>query len=299
MRHCIARSIPTMIAIGVTAIANSCAGAPYIIDPTLSSVTVAIFDHGTGIPLTIPQSPGSDTTNVFGTVDVTVAGGNITFNSTNNIVYGNQATPQLPGPGGGVVTNGTITVSPDPAFVGSGIANWGLQFIVPTNTNILLDPTFPNAAVAGWGDISNGIVDLTGIAPIAGGVFPASTLLSSIFQGNLEYNFNAINANYPTPPAFGLPFTSGSTSLAGGSGLNSLAGNGSLVGNTLTIPVGTIGQIAGNGLLVDLVLTGKIVARAAPEPGAIVLAIVGMIGFIPFVRRYRTCRDQGTSLAKS
>ena len=274
------------LSICVTACAVSVsAGTIYTIDPALSYLQISVQSQG--VPLTTAQYPGSDSTSLSGTLDVSVGGGNITFNSSpGSIVFANQVLPVAPGPGGGNPSPGTITAFPDQPGAGLGVGQYGLNLIVPNDPGDPLNPD--TAAIIGYADIASALASLLGSSALVGTSFDTTGLTVSTDAGNLDYNLN--NGNGDGPPQTSTPFITGTTGIGGNSGAIAGAGNGSLItvgpGSTITIPV-LVDVLVDTGLIVvDAIFQGQIVAHAAvPEPSTFALAGLGLVALIPVARR--------------
>lgn len=281
--------------LAISAFGQVAQGTTYTIVPGLSSLNVGIFSAG--VPITTPQFTGSDTASLSGTLDATIGGGNITFNSSpGSITFGSQA-GIYPDAAGGTQAPGTTSPLPDlppndPNVGNSQIANYGLILIVPSDPSDPLD--LNTAGIAGYAAIDSALASLLGSAALSGGSFSAAGLTVSTDAGHLDYNLNNGNGDYSPPDQnfqTGSPFTNGTTGIGGNSGLNSLAGNGSVttVGTlqTITVPI-NVDVLVDTGLIkVDAIFTGSIVATAVvvPEPGTFALAGLGLIALIPVARR--------------
>ncbi len=223
----------------------------FTINTALSSESVTILSGGT--PISTAQFPGSNTTSLFGTMSVDTSGGNVQLISTNDTNLNLQALPVAPAPGGG---------APFPA-VGSGPGDIGLNLYAPVSF----------AAIRGAiGDETSGAI------PLVGNAFDASQVTLLQFTGTLDYNLSGLGGSFAT--------LIGTTSIAGGSALNTATG-GTLttVGNleTLTIPLLVDIPIhvpvgGGSGFItLDNIVTGTIVATAlVPEPSSLMLAALGI-----------------------
>lgn len=260
----------------------------YDVDPDNSYLSIAILDHSTQNQLTSAQVDGSDLTSLGGSFDVTFGSGTITFNSSNNITFGNQSTDMQPAIGGGSASAGTGD-NPYPADPGSGAANYGLYFTVPND----FDNPDAGLALAGVAAIRGALTDVTSSAiSLSDGLFDASQLTMSLPNGHTALDFN-VNLGDGTPLANG-------TSFVDGSGANSETFG--EVGTIFGVPfVGfyidlDIHTTAG-GLDLDVVLQGQIVgslesgggviAVPVPEPETLALAVVAAVCFVPVLRRRR------------
>lgn len=264
--------------------ASSASAAIYTIDPTQSSLQVSVF--ASGVPLTQAQFTGSDVTSLSGTLDVVIGGGNLTVNSTpSSVTFANQANPVAPGPGGGVPTPGTVNALPDLPAAGLGVGNYGFELIVPGDPS---DPSqwlnLDTAGIVGYADISAALASLAGTVAISGGVFSPNGLTVSTDAGALDYNLNQGNGD--GPPQTSSPFINGTTGIGGNSGVVAGAPNGSVIGNTLIIPIFVDVPVNTGLFIVDAVFSGTIVATTAvPEPSSIALAGLGLVALIPVIRR--------------
>lgn len=286
--RCIKYRYLTAVVIACVAACGTRASATiYTIDPTLSTLQVAVY--ASGVPLTTAQFPGSDITSLGGTLDATVGGGNIIFGAT-TISFADQALPVAPGPGGGSPSPGTVTAFPDQPSAGLGAGNYGLNLIVPGDPS---DPTQwlnpDTAGIIGYADISAALASLTGSSVIAGGIFSPDGLTVSTTGGALDYNLNQGNGD--GPPQTSSPFINGTTGIGGNSGAIAGATNGSLVTagplSTLTVPILVDVPVNTGLFVVDAIFTGQIVATAVtvPEPSTIALSGLGLAAMLPLIRR--------------
>jgi hypothetical protein len=130
--------------------------------------------------------------------------------------------------------------------------------------------------VSGSAAIRDFILGLSsGAIPLAGGTtFGLPPITLDITSGSLDYNVT------------GLLTAQGNASIVGESA-NPTAGVGTLIGDTLTIPVSvTITFPLTTGVNADVVLLGQIVAtEVIPEPGTIAMLGMGIIGLVAVGRR--------------
>jgi len=275
----------------------------YTIDPAQSSLHIQIFaqdpnDATNLVPVSLPQTPGSDTSALSGTILADTTGGNIALTANNNIQFANQALPQGPAANGGIDSPGApFDGDPSPPFTGlpsqpnAGLetANYGLQLIV------FNDPTDPldvyNAAILGLSAISNALGAISGTSPLSGGSFNAAPLSLTVANGNLAYNLN-LGDGTPLGPTGANLLPPGTTNIGGTtSPMDATVGNGSVmtVGplQTITIPVSV--TVVENVSIATLyaVFTGTVVASAVvvPEPSTFALAGFGALALIPVIRR--------------
>ena len=273
-----------IVALNATLVASRVGAAPitYTISAAQSHLTIGAVNQG--IPLTIAQSTGSDTTSLSGSILAEIGGGSISLLSHNSITYNNQASLQSPGVGGGFASAGAPANGfssppglPLPSFPGSGPAAYGELFIIPNDLSDSLDVN--NSTLVGYVALRSLLSDITGATPLNAGSFTTDALSLKIIAGNLDYNLNNGTGD-------GSPFTHGFASVGGNSGANSGAGNGSVVTaggfQTITIPIRLDVPVNTGLFAFDLIITGQIVAQAAivPEPGTFGMAGVGLIGVI-------------------
>ena len=247
-----------------TAVVSMVLGSParatpflFTIDNSQSSLNISVYIGGSpddgGTLITSPQTPGSDTTTISGTINVDVTSGSLQFLTTGDTNYDLQSVDQAPLPGG------------DP---GTAPAQYGLNIAVGT-------------LETGVGAVRGMVTDATS-DPIglASGTFDASQVMLSISTGGLDYNLTGFS------PA------SGNADLTGNSGTNAATGglytsDGSTA--TLTLPVYVdvpvtvmVGTLA---LPLDAILQGQIVATAAvPEPTTLSLLALGLLGLVGWAR---------------
>ena len=154
--------------LAITAFSHVAQGTTYTIDPTQSSLQISVLSQG--VPLTLPQFSGSDVASLSGTLDATVGGATITFNSSPSSIAFSSQSGIYPDAAGGSLANGTVNALPDTAPVTPNIgstqtANYGLILIVPS------DPTDPlnldTAAIAGYAAIDSALASLLGTAALA------------------------------------------------------------------------------------------------------------------------------------
>jgi len=260
-----------MVAIGSRASADS----SYIIDPTQSYVTVGIYNDSPlngGLELSIPQQLGSDTSALTGFLNALVSGGNISFGGGSSIgltTFGSNLLPDA---------NGGDSTGPDPANTGGAPAQIGLELLG-----------------LGYASINGGTMDITGGAtPVTAGVFDGTQQSVALLSATLAYWIDAsslgqgviFGSDVVAPPAQSAQ--NGVDHLG-----NSTYQLGTVVGNTITIPIFADVVENINPLTVDVVFTGQIVATLAPvvpEPSTFVLGSIGLVGSVLAYRVRRSAR---------
>jgi hypothetical protein len=268
------------------ALARCATADTYDVDSDNSYLSIAILDHSTQNQLTSAQVDGSDLTSLGGSFDVTFGSGTITFNSSDNITFGNQSTDMQPAIGGGSPSAGSGD-NPYPADPGSGAANYGLYFTVPND----FDNPDAGLALAGVAAIRGALADITSSAiSLSDGLFDASQLTMSLPSGHTALDFN-VNLGDGTPLVNGTSFVVGS-----GANSETFGEVGTLFGTPFVgFYVDLDIHSTSGGLDLDVVLQGQIVgyveagggamATPVPEPSALVLAVVAVVGLLPVLRR--------------
>jgi hypothetical protein len=274
-----------LAAFGIIAMGSRASADTYTIDEANSSVTAAVYlggppDAGGG-QITEAQLPGSDTSALFGTLNADVSGGNISFGGGSSISLTSFPTVLLPD------ANGGDSSSPDPA--GTGGATWqiGLQTNDLANAN----------GLQGYIGITNGTLDITGAAtPLSGGSFDATAQTISLLTANLGYWLNLNIPGVFTGVVYGAETVAPPTGTAQ-NGVDSAGYSnyqqGSVVGNTIILPIFADVQQAVSGITVDVIFTGQIVAIrqvAVPEPSTFVLGSIGLVGSVLAYRVRRSAR---------
>jgi len=266
-------------ALGMAAIGNSAsADTSYTIDPTLSSLSVAVYlggPPGIGTLVTVPQSGTSDTTQLSGTLNATI-GGNISFGGGSNVIYGYQAGNFLPDANGGTPSN------PDPAMTGGA----------PAQIALALDPT--TGLGTGYIAIGSSVAaasDVTNVTPggtaLTAGLFDATQQNVLVTSGNISYWLDTVLASANGAQIIATP----GSPLTAQNGVDSFGNTTPLVGSvvvagpitTITLPVFADQFVSlGSGLGIDVVFTGTIVANTpmagVPEPGTFGMMGVAMVG---------------------
>jgi hypothetical protein len=212
----------------------------FTIDSALSHLSFALEDSG-GTQISSPQTPGSDTTSLSGTMKADVTPTSIQFLSTGDAQFALQALPQAPMPGGAP---------------GTAAAQFGLNVSIPGVGSGVV------AARNYVGDTTSGAI------PLAGSSFDASQTTQNLVTGNTAYNLTlfgspvagSIDTNFPAP-----------NMLAGGT-LSSAGGV-----YTLTLPILVKGPISFSGLTIFDRYSGQIVATSpVPEPSSLALTAIGI-----------------------
>ncbi|HVU87976.1 MAG TPA: PEP-CTERM sorting domain-containing protein [Pirellulales bacterium] len=231
----------------------------FTVDSSKSSLQLSI-DTPSGVPVTSPQFPGSDTVSLSGTQNVDISSSTIAFLSTGNVQFGVQPSAVSPGPGG--------------VFPGSQTGNYGLLASIP---GIVGGPGPGNTGlIAGHGFVGN-ISSI--ILPLVGTSFNATGLTISLFAGVADVNVTLLGS--PVQATINLP----------GGGLNGESG-GTLTQSgglyTLTVPILFQGDLTVSGVPLVETYTGQLVATArVPEPATWVLAAVGGLAVIACRRVHR------------
>jgi len=259
-----------MVAVGSRASADS----TYYIDPSQSSLTIALYLGDPlapgNTPATTSQVGTSDTTGLFGTLAVGIGGGNISFGGA-SVGLDYQSTNMLPD------ANGGDSTGPDPAGTGGAPAQFGLQ-LLPNGLGI--------SGVLGVSDATATITDLVGggtaLTPGPGvGVFDATQQNIGLATSTIAYWLNTgalAGILYGTESAVGTAqngvtpgystYNQGAVTLVGGV-------------TSILLPVFADVQAVVSGITLDVLLSGQIVATsvsAVPEPSTFVLAGVALAG---------------------
>lgn len=229
----------------------------FVIDPGQSSLTIAVGiegedDEGNLVfaTLTAPQTAGSDTTAVSGSINANYDGAFLELLATGDLQFANQADPQFPGP---VVAAYGLLV--DSALAGAPGLVSGFA-----------------AASSLVGDASSGPIALAGVN------FDASAVTLGLLTATLDYDLLALGN-----PQVGSSVVSNQFAVNSSTGGTLLDLGGTL---ELTIPVSVIVPVDVGGFILSAVLTGQIVATAVvPEPGTVALLAIGAVGLVPFVAR--------------
>jgi len=268
-------------AVDVSAIVVPGRAAPttYDINPALSSLKMTMYAGGPpsagGTQISFPQTPGSDITHLFGTLDAVTDGTSyVSFPGGSTIQFANQPTNQLPDADGGDATG------PDPDGTGGAEAQYGLIINIPgVATGFLSLSTL----LAFYHD------SMAGDTELAAGVFDARELIFGTSHSNAAYWLDAtqsgggiVTGRYdPNIPEIWDP---GGNLPAG----LELLGSVTTLGNVQTITTSIYSDLEGHllGIPIEFVFTGTIVATTAiPEPGTMVVAGIGLVALVPMLRR--------------
>jgi hypothetical protein len=263
-----------MLAVGSRASAD----ATYSIDPTLSYLTVGVYQ---GDPLnggslaTGPQIGTSDTTSLFGTLQATIGGGTISFGGASvGLTY--QSTNMLPD------ANGGDSTGPDPAGTGGAPAQFGLV-LVPNALGLTGFLSVYNAAAT----ITDFTPGGTALTPGPGtGVFDATEQNIGLTSAGISYWINAqsLGAGILYGSEVVAPPTASVQNNVSSGGYSTYAqGTVTTVGGitSILLPVFADVQQVVSGITLDVLLSGQIVATsvsAVPEPSTFVLAGVALAG---------------------
>jgi len=263
-----------LTALGLVAIgARANADTSYAIDSALSSVTATVYLGGPpsqgGQAITTYQVLGSDTSALTGTLNADISGGNISFDGGSSIGLTNFPTHLLPDANGGNASG------PDPA--GTGGATW--QFGLETNA-------FAEAGgLSGYIGVGGATLDISGGAtPITAGTFDATQQTISLLTANIAYWLNVDIPSLLVGIEFGSEVVAPPTATAQNGVDTAGVSNyqlGTVVGNTIVLPLFADVSQAVSGLTVDVIFQGQIVASPGalvPEPSTFVLGGIGLIG---------------------
>jgi hypothetical protein len=211
------------------------------IDPAQSHITLTLETaDGTQI-ISSPQTPGSDTTSLSGTLNADLTASTIQFLPTGDTQFALQSVPQSP------LGDGSA---------GSAPAQYGLSISVPgAITGVVAGRSYV-------GDATSGVI------PLAGGAYDASQLTLGLLSGITGYNLlvlgspavGSFNTNFPAP-----------NSLTGGTFTESAGVY------TITAPILASGLSTVDGVTLVDVFSGQVVATATvPEPASMLLAAIGV-----------------------
>jgi hypothetical protein len=221
------------------------------VDPAQSYMTFAV-DATDGTPLTSAQTPGSDTTALFGTFAADLTSSTLQFINSADIHEALQAVNQSPLPGG----------SP-----GTAPAQFGLTAFVQ--------------------DVVNGTAaarDLlaeagSAVLPLSGTSFDSTKVQLTFLTGSVDYNLDVLGSNY-----------AGNASVVSYAYSKTDGGTVSVTGNvaTITMPYYTTGYFSVDNIQLTPIFAGQIVATAViPEPAGVITALLGAISIALFWRWQR------------
>jgi hypothetical protein len=261
--------------LSVALIGSRASAAPmsYVVDPTESSLTVAIFIGGPpaagGIAATEAQIGTSDTSALSGTMSIDTSGGNISFLG-GTITPALQPFALLPATDGGSPSG--------PGTPVAGLYQFGLQL------NPLIGLGTGYASIY---NVASSVTDLTSPTSLSGGLFDATQQNVNILSGTLAYWLNTTIAGLVYGNEVAAPPTLSARNGIDSHGSTGYIGSGSVttVGplTTVTLPVFADAYVAiGSGVGIDIIFDGQIVAVAGgvsiPEPGSITLMGIALVG---------------------
>ncbi|HEY4313645.1 MAG TPA: PEP-CTERM sorting domain-containing protein [Pirellulales bacterium] len=209
----------------------------FTIDSTQSQISLAI-ELTDGTPISTAQSPGSDTTTLFGTAQVDISPTSIQFFASGNGQFALQPEPQSP------LADGTS---------GSAPAQYGLTIDIP-------------GIGGGAGAVRQLVGDVTSSSlPLTGDSFDSTQLAMQFLTGSIAYNLNLLG----TPVVGSADITFPVTNQASGGTLTVVGGQ-----YVINIPILAVGEGDVDGITLLGVYTGQIVATApVPEPTTAALVV--------------------------
>ncbi len=249
--RCTTKFFAALAAVAALSCASLASAATFIVDSNLSSLTLGANLSGTEV--LFPQSPGSLTTALGGTLDIDFTpGSSVQFLGGGTATFALQPIDPQPG------INGVPGTAPG-NYGGSVNAFGGLA----------------SGPAAGRDLIAEGS---SGVIPVAGVAFDASQVTLGLTQGFLDFDLVVL----------GNP-TVGRADISGNSAANqAIAGTATQVGllQTITIPVNVGIPIDLNGIIITGTLDGIIVATfVVPEPSSLVMLSISLVGLVAIGRR--------------
>jgi hypothetical protein len=276
MKNNFVRSL-MLAALGMAAISSraSAADSSYVIDPSTSSLNVAIWigtPMTSGTQITSGQVLGvSDTSSLSGNLSLNTANSSISFDG-GTISFATQPTALLP-------NNGTDLGVP-PSNAGPGTPSFGYQYGLALNAAAfaLLEAS-GDAAIAG---ATAGIANLSGATGVSGGSFDSTQQTFGLLGGTLAYWITSpLLGSNPTFGTEGVPATAVRNGIDS-AGSTGYIGSGTLSGGTVTLPVFADAQEILGPVTLDLIVTGQVQAHLAPsgvpEPASITLMGIALAG---------------------
>jgi hypothetical protein len=278
-----------LVALGMVAMGSrASADTAYTIDSSLSFLTASIYAGSPlsgGTQVSSFQVVGSDTSALQGALNADTSGGNISFGGGSSIGLTTFA-------GGNLLpdANGGDSSGPDPAGTGG----------IPAQLGLTLDLSPIGAPVFGFANVNTATLDVTGAGTSlgGGGSFDATAQTIQLTTAQLALWVNAEGLMIPgvgiLPET--LTITPGSNAIAPNGIDSSGTSNyqtGTVVGNTITLPIFADVQEGVSGITLDIVFSGQIVATAGaavPEPSTFVLGGLGLVGSVLAYRVRRGAR---------
>jgi hypothetical protein len=283
-----------ILAMAVTT-AQAVPTSTYALDPVASSIKISIttVTNEFGPTLTLAHFAQAA---AIGVVPGSIVPGPPPFGGPGDVAHYSGFLKVRHDPGVSIEFTDQCTV--DALDSGIWLPADGLGPLYPTLPDVGMFPPFglPPGAPAEYGHVLPGgglgaaLTAIRGLAaaivsgplPAGGGVFPAAGAAFDPLAGGIDFNsYGTIGAalGFGSLPIGAIPAVP-----------NFLAGAGTIVGPVLTIPIALVIPIPLDPppdpvTTVTLTLSGVLVATLIPEPSTYVLAVMGLVGLIPVIRK--------------